>query len=51
MKDVIHKPLDYQNLKRIILLYHFGLTESQFEEYTVEEAAKQKAEIEMCQNI
>ena len=33
MKDVIHKPLDYKTLKRIILMYHFGLTEPQFEEY------------------
>ena len=30
MKDVIHKPLDYNTLKRIVMIYHYGLSEPQY---------------------
>ena len=40
MKDVVHKPLDFTSLKRIILMYHFGLSETQYQEYQQEEAAQ-----------
>ena len=40
MKDVIHKPLDTENLKRIILLYYFGLTPEQYKVYIKEEELK-----------
>ena len=33
MKDVIHKPLDANTLKRIVLRYHVGLTQIEYEKY------------------
>ena len=44
MKDVIHKPLDSQNLKRIILMYHFGLSQDQYVSYKKEEEFKLRKE-------
>ena len=33
MIDVIHKPLEYDSLKRIILMYHIGLDRDQYNLY------------------
>ena len=37
MKEVFHKPLKSEDLKRMIFMYHFGLTKLQYERYLAEE--------------
>jgi CheY-like chemotaxis protein len=37
MKDVIHKPLDYNTLKRIVMTYHYGLSDMEYKQYLKEE--------------
>ena len=35
MKEVLHKPLQFEELKRIILLYHYGLSQEQLDNYLI----------------
>ena len=37
MKEVFHKPLKFDELKRLVLMYHYGLTREQFDNYIVQE--------------
>lgn len=32
-KEVLHKPLDFDSLKRIACLYHFKMSPEEYEEY------------------
>lgn len=51
MKDVYNKPLDASSLKRILLLYYYGLSETQLEEYLIEESLKHEKESQLLQSI
>lgn len=37
MKEVFHKPLKFDELKRLVFTYHYGLTRDQFDRYIVQE--------------
>lgn len=51
MKDVIHKPLDFETLRRVILMFYIGLTESQYNQYIIKDTIKKNSEREILDNI